>query len=192
MVCEKQKSKGCSTMIFKETPLAGAFLVELEKRGDERGFFARAFCTKEFADHGLSMEVRQVNMSLSRDKGTLRGLHFQREPAQEAKFVRAVAGSLYDVIVDNRPESPTYLQSYGAELSAENGQALYVPKGFAHGFLTLEPDTMAHYLVDEFYTPGVEGGYRYDDPALGIDWPGEVTVLSDKDAAWPLIEMQHS
>ena len=179
-------------MIFKETPLAGAFVVEFERRGDDRGFFARAFCKKEFEDHGITMDICQVNMSLSRDKGTLRGLHFQREPAQEAKFVRAVAGSLYDVIVDNRPDSPTYLQSFGAELSAENGHALYVPKGFAHGFLTLTPDTMAHYLVDEFYTPGVEGGYRYDDPALGIDWPGEVVVVSEKDTAWPLIETQQS
>lgn len=174
-------------MIFTETPLKGAFLVELERRGDDRGFFARAFCAEEFAAHGIAMDIRQANMSLSRDKGTLRGLHFQRSPAEEAKFVRAVAGSLFDVIVDNRPDSPTYLQSYGAELSEENGRALFVPKGFAHGFLTLRPDTMAHYLVDEFYTPGVEGGYRYDDPALGIEWPGEVTVISDKDTSWPLI-----
>lgn len=174
-------------MKFTETPLAGAFVVDLDRRGDERGFFARAFCAREFAEHGIEMTIVQANMSLSADIGTLRGLHFQREPAQEAKFVRTVAGSLYDVIVDNRPDSATYLQAFGVELSAENGRALYVPKGFAHGFLTLQPDTMASYLVDEFYTPGVEGGYRYDDPALGIDWPGPVNVISDKDAAWPLI-----
>lgn len=174
-------------MIFTETPLAGAYVIELERRGDARGFFARSFCAQEFADHGIDMQIQQANLSLNKETGTLRGLHFQRAPAQEAKFVRCVAGALYDVIVDNRPDSPTYLQSYGAELSAENGRALYVPKGFAHGFLTLMPDTMANYLVDEFYTPGVEGGLRYNDPALGITWPGEVKVISDKDAAWPLI-----
>ncbi|MEO0850889.1 MAG: dTDP-4-dehydrorhamnose 3,5-epimerase [Pseudomonadota bacterium] len=175
-------------MIFTQTPLAGAFVIDLERREDARGFFTRAFCAMEFEAHGIEMQIKQANLSHNRDKGTLRGLHFQRAPAQEAKFVRCVAGSLYDVIVDNRPDSPTYLQSYGAELSSENGRALYVPRGFAHGFLTLEPDTMASYLVDEFYTPGVEGGLRYDDPALGIEWPGKITEISGKDAAWPLIE----
>lgn len=175
-------------MQFIPTPLADAYVVELDRRGDARGFFARAFCAQEFADAGIPMEIKQANMSLNAETGTLRGLHFQRAPAQETKFVRCVAGALFDVIVDNRPESPTYLQSFGAELSAENGRALYVPKGFAHGFLTLTPSAMAHYLVDEFYTPGVEGGLRYDDPALCIDWPGPVNVISEKDAAWPLIE----
>ena len=175
-------------MIFTEAPLKGAFLVDLERRGDDRGFFARAFCADEFAEHGIDMQIRQANMSLSADKGTLRGLHFQRAPAEEAKFMRCVAGSFYDVIVDNRPESPTYLQHFGAELSAANGRAMYVPKGFAHGFLTLEPDTVASYLVDEVYTPGVEGGFRYDDPALGIHWPVEITEISEKDTSWPLLE----
>jgi len=175
-------------MIFTETGLSGAFVVDLERREDARGFFARAFCAQEFAAHGITMEIKQSNMSLNEKAGTLRGMHFQREPAQEAKFVRCVAGSLYDMIVDNRPDSPTYLQSFGAELSAENGRALYVPKGFAHGFLTLAPHTMANYLVDEFYTPGVEGGFRYDDPALGMRWPSEIREISDKDANWPLIK----
>lgn len=175
-------------MIFTETPLAGAYVIDLERRGDDRGFFARNFCAREFGEHGLATTFVQGNMSLNRDTGTLRGMHFQREPAQETKYVRCVSGSLFDVIVDNRPDSPTYLQSYGVELSAENGRGLYVPKGFAHGFLTLAPETMASYLVDEFYTPGVEGGYRYDDPALGIYWSGEPLCISDKDASWPLIE----
>jgi dTDP-4-dehydrorhamnose 3,5-epimerase len=174
-------------MIFTETPLAGAYLVELERRGDDRGFFARAFCTREFAAQGLATEFVQANMSQSRDPGTLRGMHFQRAPAQETKLVRCVAGALYDVIVDNRPDSSTYLQSFGAELTAENGLAIYVPKGFAHGFQTLAPHTMASYMVDEYYTPEAEGGYRHDDPALGIDWPAKVTVISTKDASWPLI-----
>ncbi len=175
-------------MRFTPTPLAGAFVVDLDKHGDDRGYFARAFCAREFAEQGLATVFVQANMSLNREAGTLRGLHFQNAPAQETKFVRCVTGALYDVIVDNRPDSPTYLQSFGAELSAENGRALYVPKGFAHGFLTLTPDSTASYLVDEFYTPEAEGGLRYDDPVLGIDWPGEVRVISPKDAAWPLIE----
>jgi len=174
-------------MIFTETPLAGAYLIELERRGDDRGFFARAFCAHEFANQGLVSDFVQANMSLSRDPGTLRGMHFQRAPAQETKLVRCVAGALYDVIVENRSDSPTYLQSYGAELTAENGLALYVPKGFAHGFQTLASDTMASYMVDEYYTPESEGGYRHDDPELGIYWPREVTVISNKDANWPLI-----
>lgn len=174
-------------MIFTETPLVDAYLIELERRGDDRGFFARAFCAREFAGQGLVTGFVQANLSLSRDPGTLRGMHFQHAPAQETKLVRCVAGALYDVIVDNRPDSPTYLQSFGAELSAENGRALYVPKGFAHGFQTLAPDTMASYMVDEYYSPAAESGYRHDDPALGIDWPRAVTVISDKDANWPLI-----
>lgn len=175
-------------MIFTETSLSGAFVVDLERREDARGFFARAFCSREFADHGITMEVRQSNLSLSEKTGTMRGLHYQREPAQEAKFMRCVAGSLYDVIVDLRSDSPTYLQHIGVELSAENGRALYVPKGFANGFLTLQPHTMANYLVDEFYTPGVEAGLRFDDPALGITWPVEINEITDKDANWPLID----
>lgn len=175
-------------MLFTHTPLSGAYIVDLNKRGDDRGFFARAFCTRDFSKIGLATFFVQANMSFNREAGTLRGLHFQSSPAQETKLVRCVAGALYDVIVDNRPDSPSYLQSFGVELTAENGRALYVPKGFAHGFLTLASDTMANYMVDEYYTPEAEGGLRYDDPALGIDWPGEVRVISSKDAAWPLID----
>jgi dTDP-4-dehydrorhamnose 3,5-epimerase len=174
-------------MHFTQTPLAGAYVIDLEKRGDDRGYFARAFCAREFAEQGLATHFVQANMSLNRVTGTLRGLHFQSAPAQETKLVRCVTGALYDVIVDIRPDSPTHLQSFGVELSAENGRALYVPKGFAHGFLTLTPDTTASYMVDEFYTSQAEGGLRYDDPALGIDWPGDVRVISPKDADWPLI-----
>jgi dTDP-4-dehydrorhamnose 3,5-epimerase len=175
-------------MHFTQTPLAGAYVIDLEKRGDDRGYFARAFCAREFAEQGLATVFVQANMSLNRETGTLRGLHFQRAPAQETKLVRCVTGALYDVIVDIRPDSPTHLQSFGVELTAENGRALYVPKGFAHGFLTLTPDTTASYMVDEFYTSQAEGGLRYDDPALGIDWPGDVRVISPKDADWPLID----
>ena len=174
-------------MIFTETALKGAYVIDLERRGDERGFFARTFCAEEFGQHGLATTFVQANTSLSADAGTLRGLHFQRAPAEEAKLMRCVAGAMWDVIVDIREGSPTYLQSFGAELSAENGRQMYVPKGFAHGFQTLAPNTMAAYMVDEYYTPGVEEGFRFDDPALRIDWPHAVTVVSEKDQTWPLI-----
>ncbi len=176
-------------MIFTETALKGAFVIDLERRGDERGFFARSFCAQEFEEHGLATVFVQANTSLSADAGTMRGLHFQRAPAEEAKLMRCVAGAMWDVIVDIREGSPTYLQSFGTELSAENGRQLYVPKGFAHGFMTLTDNTMAAYMVDEYYTPGVEEGFRYDDPALNIEWPRAATVVSDKDRAWPLIKV---
>lgn len=179
--------RGHVGLIFTETPLSGAFLVDLERRGDARGFFARSFCAREFGDHGLATRFVQANTSLSAEAGTLRGLHYQEPPAEESKLMRCVAGAMWDVVVDLRPGSPTFRQSFGAELSAENGRQMYVPKGFAHGFLTLAPDTMAAYMVDEYYAPGVERGLRYDDPALGIDWPVAPQVVSDKDRAWPLI-----
>jgi dTDP-4-dehydrorhamnose 3,5-epimerase len=174
-------------MRFTQTPLAGAYVIDLERRGDARGFFARTFCAREFSEHGLATHFVQSNMSLSALAGTLRGLHYQHAPAEETKLMRCVQGAMWDVIVDARPASPTYLQSYACELSPGNGRALYVPKGFAHGFQTLAPDTIAFYMVDAFYTPGVEDGFRFDDPALGIDWPMDVTELSDKDRTWPLI-----
>lgn len=175
-------------MIFTETPLSGAYVIELEKRGDDRGFFARTFCAQEFAAHDLVMQFVQANTSLSADAGTMRGLHYQRAPAAETKLVRCIQGAMWDVLVDIRDGSPTYLQSFGAELSAENGRQMYVPKGFAHGFMTLKPDTIAAYMVDEYYTPGVEEGFRHDDPALGITWPRAATVISEKDRAWPLLD----
>ena len=170
-------------MIFHETPLAGAFVIELEKRGDDRGFFARAFCEREFAAHGLSTRFVQANDSLSAKRGTLRGLHYQLAPKAEAKLVRCLRGALLDVVLDLRPGSPTFGKSYGAELTADNRRMMYVPKGFAHGFLTLADDTEAFYLVDEFYGPEQERGVRWNDPAFAIAWPFEPAVVSDKDRA---------
>jgi dTDP-4-dehydrorhamnose 3,5-epimerase len=170
-------------MIFNPLPLAGAFLVELEKRGDERGFFARAFCQREFDAHGLPTQFVQINNSLTGERGTLRGMHYQLAPHAETKIVRCVRGALWDCLLDLRPESPTFGQWYGAELSADNRLMMVVPKGFAHGFLTLTDDTEAFYLVDEFYAPEHERGVRYDDPRFAIEWPQAPTVLSEKDAS---------
>ncbi|MGH8018943.1 MAG: dTDP-4-dehydrorhamnose 3,5-epimerase [Opitutaceae bacterium] len=172
-------------MKFTETPLKGAFVIDLETRGDDRGFFARTFCAREFAAHGLKTGLVQGNMSFSRIKGTLRGLHFQLPPAAETKLVRCNRGALFDVIVDLRPESPTCTKWFGVELTADNRRALYVPENFAHGFMTLVEDTEAAYLVGEYYSPEHERGYRYNDPAFGIEWPGEVKLISPKDERWP-------
>jgi dTDP-4-dehydrorhamnose 3,5-epimerase len=168
-------------MIFTETPLPGAYLVALEKRGDERGFFARAFCEQEFGRHGLVTRFVQANISLSAEKGTLRGMHYQLAPRAETKLVRCIRGALYDLIVDLRKDSPTFGQSFGAELTAENRHMLYVPKGFAHGFITLSPGTEAFYLVDEFYAPELERGLRWNDPRFAIPWPDVPAVISEKD-----------
>lgn len=168
-------------MIFNETPIPGAYTVELEKRGDERGFFARAFCVNEFKDQGLIDYVVQVNNSLSADAGTLRGMHYQLAPHAETKIVRCIKGALWDCILDLREGSQTFGRWYGAELSAENRRMMYVPKGFAHGFITLADDTEAFYFVDECYAPNHERGVRYDDPKFNIQWPTEPRVLSDKD-----------
>ena len=174
-------------MIFTETRLRGAFLIDLEPRPDARGFFARTFCAREFEAHGLKTTVAQGNVSFNHARGTLRGLHYQLPPSAETKLVRCVRGAIYDVIVDLRPDSPTYLQHVGVELSEENRRALYVPAMFAHGYLTLTDGAEVTYQVDEFYAPGQERGLRYDDPALGITWPLPVSVISDKDASWPLL-----
>ena len=169
-------------MKFLPTPLADAYVIELDKREDERGFFARLFCEREFAGAGLDSRFVQINNSLSRDKATLRGMHYQLGEAAEVKIVRCVGGALWDAILDLRPESSTFGQSFGAELSAENRRMMYVPHGFAHGLLTLEDDTEALYLVSEFYAPERERGVRWNDPRFGISWPGEPQVISDKDA----------
>jgi dTDP-4-dehydrorhamnose 3,5-epimerase len=168
-------------MIFTETPLAGAYVIDIEKRGDERGFFARAFCEEEFARHGLAIRVVQANDSLSARKGTLRGMHYQLAPKAETKIVRVIRGALYDIILDLRPDSRTFGQSYGAELTAENRRMMFVPKGFAHGFITLADDTEAYYLVDEFYSPECERGVRWNDARFAIQWPAPMVVISDKD-----------
>ncbi|MBX3062088.1 MAG: dTDP-4-dehydrorhamnose 3,5-epimerase [Anaerolineae bacterium] len=175
-------------MIFTETPLKGAFFIDLERREDPRGFFARSFCQHEFEDHGLKPVIAQANTSFNYKAGTMRGMHMQLPPAAETKLVRCIHGSIYDVIVDMRPDSPTYLQHFGIELNDANRTALYVPEMFAHGYLALTDGAEVLYMVGEFYTPGAERGYRYNDPAFNIKWPVEVTVISDKDANWPLIE----
>jgi len=170
-------------MIFTETPLRGAYLIDLEKRGDERGFFARAFCEKEFGAHALATHFVQVNNSLSAQRGTLRGMHYQLAPKAETKLVRCIRGALYDVILDLRRGSPTFGRSFGAEVSAENRRMMYVPKGFAHGFITLGDHTEAFYFVDEFYAPEQERGIRWNDARFAIPWPIEPVVISDKDRA---------
>src|SRR6516162_8646220 len=180
-------------MIFHKAPLPGAYVIELEKRGDERGFFARMFCEREFAAQGLATRFVQINISASASKGTLRGLHYQLAPKAETKVVRCIRGALYDVILDLRRDSATFGKSFGAELSAENRLMMYVPKGFAHGFLTLTDFSEVVYLVDESYSPEQERGVRWNDPKFAIPWPAQPTVLSDKDrsfrdfdAAWHL------
>lgn len=174
-------------MIFHETPLAGAWLIELAPHEDRRGSFARSFDAREFAARGLRGTVAQCNVSYNRRRGTLRGLHLQLPPAAETKLVRCTRGAIHDVIVDLRPDSPTYLRHYGVELSAANRLQLYVPELCAHGFVTLDDDVEVSYQTGEYYTPGQEAGLRWDDPMLGIAWPTKVEVVSDKDAAWPLL-----
>lgn len=172
-------------MKFVETPLKGAYLIHLEKREDERGFFARAFCVNEFEAHGLNPAIVQINNSLSKDKGTLRGMHYQLAPKAEVKMVRCIKGALYDVILDLRKDSDTFGQSFGQELSAENRTMMYVPEGFAHGFITLEEDTEAFYLSTGFYAPEYERGVRYNDPKFNIQWPAAPVVVSEKDLNHP-------
>ncbi|MGZ0653998.1 dTDP-4-dehydrorhamnose 3,5-epimerase [Coraliomargarita sp. W4R53] len=175
-------------MKFEETPLKGAWIIDLEPRGDDRGYFARTFCRKEFEAHGIEANVVQSNISFSAHAGTLRGMHFQKAPAEETKLVRCLTGALLDVIIDIRPDSPTYHQHIAVELTPENKRMLFVPRGFAHGFMTLKDNTEMLYMVSEFYTPEVESGLRHDDPAFGINWPLPVSVISAKDAIWPLIK----
>lgn len=175
-------------MRFEPTSIDGVFTVELERRGDERGFFARMYCEEEFRAAGLEPAVVQGNLSFSREKGTLRGMHYQVDPAPETKLVRCTRGAILDVVVDLREDSPTRLQHVAVRLDAENRRALYVPRWFAHGFLTLEDDTEVSYLVSAPYTPEAERGLRHDDPRLGIDWPIPVSVVSPKDASWPLLD----
>ncbi len=172
-------------MKFTETPLKGAFVMDLEKRGDDRGFFARFFCEREYQQHGLDHKIVKANTSFSKYRGTLRGMHYQLAPKGEDKIVRCLRGALLDVIIDLRPDSPTFKKHFKIELTAENRSMLYVPKGFAHGFITLTEDTEAFYLVTEFYAPECERGVRWNDPQFGISWPMEPVVISDKDRAHP-------
>ena len=175
-------------MVFLETDLKGAYIIELERREDNRGFFARGFCQKEFEAHGLKPTIAQANIASNRLKGTLRGMHFQFPPAAETKLVRCTRGAILDIIVDLRPESPTFLHHIAVELSADNQRALYVPERFAHGYQALEDNTDTSYQVGEFYTPGSEGGLSYADPRLGLSWPVPITVMSDKDQSWPALD----
>jgi dTDP-4-dehydrorhamnose 3,5-epimerase len=175
-------------MLFTETPLTGAFVIDVETREDDRGLFARTYCTNEFLEHGLQPLAAQSNLSYNHIAGTLRGMHYQVPPAAEAKLVRCTRGSIVDVIVDMRETSPTYLDHFMVELTDVNRRALYVPPLFAHGYQALEDDTEVVYQVSEFYAPDTERGLAYNDPALGIRWPMSVTAISDKDSAWPLFE----
>jgi len=175
-------------VIFNKTTLKDAYLLDLETRGDDRGFFARTFCADEFKAHGIETVFVQQNCSFSANKGTLRGMHRQRAPHDETKVVRCIKGAIMDIIVDLRPESPSYKKWEAFELTEENRRQLVVPRGFGHGFQTLQDECEVTYLVSNFYTPDAEDGVRFNDPAFGIEWPLEPTVMSDKDKTWPLYQ----
>lgn len=172
-------------MIFTETKLKGSFVIDIKPIEDDRGFFARSFCHREFEGYKLNTNVVQTNLSFNKEKGTLRGLHTQFAPFEETKLVRCTRGSIYDVIVDLRNDSDTFLQWVGVELSEDNYRMFYVPEGFAHGFITLADNTDVTYQVTQYYTPGAERGYRWDDPAFDIEWPIEPKIISDKDKSHP-------
>ena len=173
-------------MIFTPTSLPGTFVIELERREDDRGFFARSFCQHEFAERGLNPRIAQCNVSFNAKRGTLRGMHFQAPPHAEAKVVRCTQGSVWDVVLDLRPQSPTFKRWHGVELSAANRQALYIPEGVAHGFQTLTDDSELLYLMSEFYEPGAARGVRWDDPAFKIAWPVADARISERDRSFPL------
>jgi dTDP-4-dehydrorhamnose 3,5-epimerase len=177
-------------MIFTETKLKGAFILDLERREDSRGFFARAFCQNEFKQHGLKPVIAQANIAFNHKEGTVRGMHFQFPPAAETKLVRCTRGAILDIIVDLRPESATYLQHTAVELNEDNYRALYVPERFAHGYQALRDKTDTSYQVGEFYKPGTEGGLLYNDPRLGLEWPLPVSMISDKDRVWKPLDIQ--
>src|SRR3984893_9781862 len=177
-----------STMVFIETKLTGAFIINLERREDSRGYFARAFCQKEFEAHGLQSAIVQANVAHNIKMGTMRGMHFQFPPAAETKLVRCTRGAILDIIVDLRPESGTYLQHIAVELNEENQRALYVPQRFAHGYQVLRDDTDTSYQVGEFYTPSAESGLLHNDPRLKLSWPLPVSVISEKDLKFAPLE----
>jgi dTDP-4-dehydrorhamnose 3,5-epimerase len=176
-------------MLFTNAPLEGVVVIDLERHLDSRGAFARTFCTSEFSTHGLPTEYPQCNLSFNRRAGTLRGMHFNLEPFGEAKIVRCVRGSIHDVVVDLRAGSPTRFQSFGIELSATNGAALFVPSGFAHGFLTMEDDSDVYYHMSAAYVPDAARGLRWDDPTLAIDWPLVPDLMSETDAGYPDLDV---
>ena len=172
-------------MQFTETKVKGAFLIDMERREDHRGFFARSWCTKEFETHGLHPRIVQINVGYTAKKAGLRGMHYQLAPHEEAKTVRCTQGRVFDVVVDLRPGSSTYKMWDGFEITAANHQMLYVPEGCAHGYQTLEDESEIEYLTTAFYAPESARGVRFDDPALGIRWPLPVSSISDADRAWP-------
>jgi dTDP-4-dehydrorhamnose 3,5-epimerase len=176
-------------MIFSESPLPGAFIVEMARLEDERGFFARAYCAEEFASRGLGTEMRQCSVSYNSLKGTLRGLHYQGPPHEEHKLVRCTAGAIFDVIVDIRPQSPHYRRWFGTQLTAENRRSLFIPPGFAHGFITLCDQTEVYYMISVSHVPEHARGYRWNDPAFGIQWPVIPSIISQRDAHYPLLGM---
>lgn len=173
-------------MIFTETPLQGAFLIDLEPHQDTRGFFARTFCRKECEAHGLNSDIAQCNFSFNEKTGTLRGMHFQKAPAREAKLVRCLRGRIHDVIVDLRPQSATFRKHFAVELKDETYRALYVPECFAHGFQSLADETLVEYQMSEYYAPEHGSGFRYDDAAFALAWPLPITTISEQDLAWPV------
>jgi len=172
-------------VIFAEADLKGAFVLALERLADDRGFFARTWCRREFRDHGLNPELVQCSTSFNSRKGTLRGMHYQAAPHEEAKLVRCTRGSIYDVIIDLRPDSDTFTRPFGILLDAESRNMLYIPEGFAHGFLTLQDSTEVFYQMSEFYEPSSARGVRWNDPSFGIEWPADVSVISDRDRSYP-------
>ena len=171
-------------MIFQKTKLNGAYIIEIEKLEDERGFFSRTYCKKELENVGIVSSIKQASISFNKKKGTLRGMHYQILPNEETKFVRCSKGALYDVIIDLRPKSSTYMQWLGVELTEKNNTVLYIPRNFAHGFLTLADNTEVTYLISEFHSPKSARGIRWNDSAFGIEWPIEIRVISDKDRCW--------
>ncbi|MGB6691517.1 MAG: dTDP-4-dehydrorhamnose 3,5-epimerase [Terracidiphilus sp.] len=179
-------------MIFTETKLKGAFIIDIERREDSRGFFARAFCQHEFEAHGLKPIIAQANLAFNHKAGTLRGMHFQFPPSAETKLVRCTRGAILDIIVDLRTESPTHLEHIAVELNEDNSRALYVPERFAHGYQVLTDKTETSYQVGEFYMPGSEGGLLYNDPRLKLQWPLPVSVISEKDQQWKTLDEQQS
>lgn len=183
-LCGADSGSDSLSVIFQPTALPGAFIVELEKHEDDRGFFARTWCRREFEKMGLNAELSQCNVSYNRCRGTLRGMHWQAPPHAEAKLIRCTRGRIWDAIIDLRTESPAYMQHFGVELTAESGRALYVPEGMAHGFQTLEDDCEVSYQMSEYYEPAAARGLRWNDPAFGIRWPIKNPILHPRDAAY--------
>jgi dTDP-4-dehydrorhamnose 3,5-epimerase len=188
---DTKEERNRSAVLFEDLPLRGSHLVELEPVHDDRGFNARAWCAREFEERGLTTRMVQTNVVHSRSRGTLRGMHYQVSPMAEAKLIRVTRGSIFDVIVDLVPDSPTYRHWTGVELRADSYRMLYMPEGFAHGFVTLEDDTEATYQVSAYYSPEYARGFRHDDPAFGIEWPRSDEVISEKDRSWPDFEPVH-